>query len=211
MEKSMKKVKLILWVIIFGFIALFIFQNQTFFLAKNAFNLNLGIWAYLMPELHNAVLVLVFFCTGIIIAYLLKILAGFKVKLILWVIIFGSIALFIFQNQTFFLAKNAFNLNFGIWAYLMPELNNAVLVLVLFCTGILIAYLFNFSARSKPKRKIKKLNATSASNIEETAALKGETNTFNGVETSAGYDTDEVTSNSYDDNDTGESVIEVKY
>jgi hypothetical protein len=93
----------------------------------------------------------------------------------------------------------------------MPELNNAVLVLVLFCTGILIAYLFNFSARSKPKRKIKKLNATSASNSEEIAALKGETNTFNGVETSVGYDTDEVTSNSYDDNDTGESVIEVKY
>ncbi len=39
----MKKATLILWVIIFGFIALFIFQNQTFFLAKNAFNLNLGI------------------------------------------------------------------------------------------------------------------------------------------------------------------------
>ena len=211
MEKSMKKAKLILWAIIFGFIALFIFQNQTFFLAKNAFNLNFGIRAYLMPELNNAVLVLVFFCTGIIIACLFNFLTRFKVKLILCVIIFGFMALVIFQNKTFFLAKNAFNLNLGIEKYLMPELNNAVLVLVLFCTGIIIAYLFNFSARSKPKRKIKKLNATSASNSEETAALKGETNTFNGVESSVGFDTDEVTSNSFDDNDTGESVIEVKY
>ena len=134
-----------------------------------------------------------------------------KAKLILWVIIFGFIALFIFQNQTFFLAKNAFNLNLGIGEYLMPELNNAVLVLVFFCTGIIIAYLFNFSARFKAKRKIKKLNATIAHNSKETAGLKGETNTLKGVETSVRFDADEVTSNSYDDNDTGESEIEVKY
>ncbi len=134
-----------------------------------------------------------------------------KAKLILWVIIFGFIALFIFQNQTFFLAKNAFNLNLGIGEYLLPELNNAVLVLVFFCTGIIIAYLFNFSARFKAKRKIKKLNATIAHNSKETAGLKGETNTLKGVETSVRFDADEVTSNSYNDNDTGESEIEVKY
>jgi hypothetical protein len=207
MEKSMKKAKLILWVIIFGFIALFIYQNQTFFLAKNAFNLNLGIWQYLMPELNNAVLVLVFFCTGLIITYLFNFSLRFKAKLILWVIIFGSIALFIFQNQTFFLAKNAFNLNLGIGQYLMPGLNNAVLVLVSFGTGIIIAYLFNFSARFKTKRKIKKVKATIAPNSKETAGLKGETKTLEGVAKSVKFDADEVTCNSYDDNDTGESVI----
>ena len=130
-----------------------------------------------------------------------------KVKLILWVIIFGFIALFIFQNQTFFLAKNAFNLNLGIGEYRMPELNNAVLVLVLFCAGIVIAYLFIFSARFKAKRKLKEPNATIAPNSKETAGLKGETNTLKGVETSARFDADEVISNSYDDNDTGESEI----
>ena len=43
MEKSMKKATLIIWVIIFGFIALVIFQNQSFFLAKQALRLNLGV------------------------------------------------------------------------------------------------------------------------------------------------------------------------
>ena len=104
-----------------------------------------------------------------------------KATLILWAIIFGFIALFIFQNQTFFLAKNAFNLNLGIREYPIPELNNAVLVLVFFCTGIIIAYLFNFSARFKAKRTIKKLNATIASHGKEVAGSKGATNTLKGV------------------------------
>ena len=225
MEKSMKKATLIVWVIIFGFIALFIFQNQDFFLAKKtAFNLNLGIREYLIPELNNAVLVLVFFCTGIIIFYLFKFMARFKAKLILLVIIFGLIALFIFQNQTFFLAKNAFNLNLGFREYSIPELYNAFLVLVFFFTGIIIAYLFNFSARFKAKRTIKKLNKslkgveTSADGqfdsvkLNTTASRK--TAAFTTGEGSANksvrFDAGEATSNYYDDNDTGESVIEEK-
>ena len=51
----MKKATLIIWVIIFGFIALVIFQNQTFFLAKQSFRLNLGIMSeYLSPAIPNA-------------------------------------------------------------------------------------------------------------------------------------------------------------
>ena len=134
-----------------------------------------------------------------------------KATLILWVIIFGFIALFIFQNQTFFLAKNAFNLNLGIKKYLMPGLNNAALLLVLLCIGIITAYLFNFSARSKAKRNFKKKNATIATNSKETAGSKGETNSLKGVETSVRFDADEVTSNSYNANDTGESEIVEKY
>ena len=134
-----------------------------------------------------------------------------KATIITWVIIFGFIALFIFQNQDVFLAKkNAFKLNLGIMEYLIPELNNAVLVLVFFCTGIIIAYLFNFSARFKAKRTIKKLNATIASHSNGIAGLKGETNTLKGVATSVKFDAGEVTSNSNDDNDTGESLIEEK-
>lgn len=99
-----------------------------------------------------------------------------KATLILWVIIFGFIALFIFQNQPFFLTKNAFNLNLGIRAYPIPELYNAVLVLVFFCIGLVIAYLFSISARFKAKRTIKKLNTTIAAHINETAELKHEIN-----------------------------------
>jgi len=106
-----------------------------------------------------------------------------KATLILWVIIFGFIALFIFQNQTFFLAKNAFNLNLGIKQYSVPELYNAILVLAFFFAGLLIAYLFSFSARFKAKRTIKKLNTKIASQINEVDELKSEIKTLKGLET----------------------------
>ena len=106
-----------------------------------------------------------------------------KGTLILWVVIFGFIALFIFQNQTFFLAKNAFHLNFGIKDYPIPELHNAVLVLVFFCCGLIIAFLFSFSARFKAKRTIKKLNATIAAHTTEMDKLKGEIVTLKGTDT----------------------------
>jgi len=106
-----------------------------------------------------------------------------KATLILWVIIFGFIALFIFQNQTFFLAKNAFNLNLGIKQYSVAELYNAILVLVFFMAGLIIAYLFNLPARFKAKRTIKKLNTTIASHLNERAELKSEINTLKGLET----------------------------
>jgi uncharacterized integral membrane protein len=105
-----------------------------------------------------------------------------KATLLLWVIIFGFIALFIFQNQDFFLAKKAFNLNLGVKQYQIPELNNAILVLVFFCTGLIIAYLFSFSARFKAKRTIKRLNLTIASHINGMAELKSEINTLKGIE-----------------------------
>ena len=106
-----------------------------------------------------------------------------KGTLILWVVIFGFFALFIFQNQTFFLAKNAFHLNFGIKEYSIPELYNAVLVLVFFCCGLIIAFLFSFSARFKAKRTIKKLNATIDADTTEMDKLKGEIVTLKDTDT----------------------------
>ncbi len=106
-----------------------------------------------------------------------------KATLILWVIIFGFIALFIFQNQTFFLAQNAFNLNLGIKQYSVPELYNAILVLAFFFAGLFIAYLFSISARFKAKRTIKKLNTKIASQINEIDGLKSEIKKLKGFET----------------------------
>jgi uncharacterized integral membrane protein len=106
-----------------------------------------------------------------------------KATLLLWVIIFAFIALLIFQNQTFFLAKNAFNLNLGIKQYPIPEIYNAVFVLAFFFAGLIIAYLFSFSARFKAKRTIKKLNTTIAAHMNEMDGLKGEINKLKGLET----------------------------
>ena len=106
-----------------------------------------------------------------------------KATLVIWVIIIGFLALVIFQNQTFFLAKNAFHLNFGIKEYPIPELYNAVVMLFFFCFGLILAYLFNFSVRFKAKRAIKKLNTTIAAHINEMAELKLEIDTLKGIET----------------------------
>ena len=84
-----------------------------------------------------------------------------KGTMIIWVIIFGFIALVIVQNQTFFLAKQSFRINLGIFKeYHSPELPNAVMVLIFFFWGLFIAYLFSFARRFKANRTIKRLNAT---------------------------------------------------
>jgi uncharacterized integral membrane protein len=106
-----------------------------------------------------------------------------KATMIIWVIIFGFIALVIFQNQAFFLAKQTLRLNLGVFEeYHSPELPNAILSLIFFFAGLLIAYLFNFPARFKAKRTIKKLNAALSAHNGELSELRREINTLKGIE-----------------------------
>ena len=107
-----------------------------------------------------------------------------KATLIIWAIIFGVIALLIFQNQKFFLQNQSLGVNLGVLApYHTPELPIAILVLLFFLAGIIIAYLFNISARFKARRTIKKLNTTLSSHNDEVAGLRREINTLKGIET----------------------------
>jgi uncharacterized integral membrane protein len=107
------------------------------------------------------------------------------------VIILGFIALVIFQNQTFFLAKNAFRLNFGFAKeFLSPEIPNAILFLIFFFLGLVISYLFSFSARFKAKRTIKKLNTGMVSQTKELKDLKSEIETLKSIEAPAGDQAD---------------------
>jgi uncharacterized integral membrane protein len=77
----MKKFKIVLWVIIIGFIAIIFFSNKEYLLAKQALQIDL-LYAdpvYTMP-LPNAVFFLVFFLTGFLIAYFISLSARFKSK-----------------------------------------------------------------------------------------------------------------------------------
>ena len=58
--------------------------------------------------------------------------------------------------------------------YHTPELPHAVIFLVFFLIGFLIAYFFSLYERFKSKKTIKNLNTTTASQFEELEALKGE-------------------------------------
>ncbi len=107
-----------------------------------------------------------------------------KATLFIWAIIFGVIALLVFQNQDFFLKNQALRVNLGVVnEYLTPELPIAILVLLFFLTGIVIAYLFNISARFKARRTIKKLNTTIASHNAEVAGMRREIDALKGIET----------------------------
>ena len=107
-----------------------------------------------------------------------------KATLIIWAILFGVIALLIFQNQDFFLTNQSLRINLGvIEAYRTPELPLAILVLIFFLAGIIIAYLFNISARFKAKRTIKKQNTTIASHNAEVAVMRREIDSLKGIET----------------------------
>jgi len=109
-----------------------------------------------------------------------------KATLIIWAIIVGVMALLIFQNQKFFLTNQSLRVNLGVLeVYNTPELPIAVMVLLFFLAGYILAYLFNASARFKAKRSIKKLNTTMASHSQEMAGLRGEIDSLKGIEASA--------------------------
>ncbi len=66
----MKKVKIAFWIILIGFFATIVYQNQEFFLAKQSLVINLLFQTYYMPETQNAVLCAAFFLLGFLIAYI---------------------------------------------------------------------------------------------------------------------------------------------
>ena len=77
----MKKATLVIWVIILGFIALVIFQNQDFFMSHQALRLNLGVYnGVLPPDLPIAVVFIFFFFSGLVIAYLFSFSNRFKAR-----------------------------------------------------------------------------------------------------------------------------------
>jgi uncharacterized integral membrane protein len=104
-----------------------------------------------------------------------------KATLIIWVIIFGIIALVIFQNQAFFLTNQSLRVNLGIIdEYNTPEI--PIAILLLFFSGIVIAYLFNVAPRYKANRTNKKLNAAVAAHNNEVTELKREISSLKGEE-----------------------------
>jgi uncharacterized membrane protein YciS (DUF1049 family) len=98
-----------------------------------------------------------------------------KLKIVLWVLIIGLIAIIFFSNKDYLLAKQVFQIDlvYGEPFYTV-EMANAIFFLVFFLTGFLIAYFISLSARFKSKKTIKNLNTAATSQLAEIAALKKE-------------------------------------
>ena len=98
-----------------------------------------------------------------------------KLKIILWVIILGFIAIIFFSNKNYLLAKQVFQIDllYG-EPFHTTELPNIIFFLIFFLAGFLIAYFINLSVRFKSKKTMKNLNAAATSQLEEIAALTKE-------------------------------------
>jgi len=98
-----------------------------------------------------------------------------KVKILLWVIFLGLIAIIFFSNKDYFLVKQSIQINIPFSEpFQIQELPNAIYFLIFFLAGFLIAYFISLSERFKSKKTIKNLNAAATSQLEEISVLKKE-------------------------------------
>lgn len=104
-----------------------------------------------------------------------------KVKLALWIIFVGFLAIVFFSNKDYFLAKQGIQVNLLFTEpFQIKELPNAIYFLIFFLAGFLIAYFISLSERFKSKKTIKNLNAAATSQLEEISALKKEIDSLKG-------------------------------
>ena len=98
-----------------------------------------------------------------------------KFKIAIWVIIFGLLLLFMFQNQEYFQSKANLKINLMlVEPYHFPELTNAVIFLGCFVLGLLVAFFFGFVDKFKNKKVVKQLNSAINENKETIEKLEGE-------------------------------------
>ena len=98
-----------------------------------------------------------------------------KVKIALWVIFLGLIAIIFFSNKDYFMAKHGLQINLYVTEpFYIQELPNVIYFLVFFLAGFLIAYFISLSERFKSKKTVKNLNAAATSQLQEISALKKE-------------------------------------
>jgi exosortase/archaeosortase len=97
-----------------------------------------------------------------------------KIKIALWVIIFGFLALVMFQNKDFFMAKQGFGINLYFVNYEVPEIYNAILFFAFFAAGLLVAYIFSLFSKFKSNKTIKDLKSSMTSSMQQMSVLKQE-------------------------------------
>jgi uncharacterized integral membrane protein len=104
-----------------------------------------------------------------------------KVKIVIWIIIIGFLAIIFFSNKDYFLAKQSLQIKIPhIAAKSFKELPNVVYFLVFFVIGFLVAYFLSLSERFKSKKTIKNLNTAATSQLQEISDLKKEMDSLRG-------------------------------
>ncbi len=98
-----------------------------------------------------------------------------KVKLVFWVLVIAFVALVVYQNQDYFLAKESLRIDLYVaQPYHTPALATGIFILAFFVIGFLIAYVMTLSERFKARKAVKNMNAALESQMDQISALKGE-------------------------------------
>ena len=105
-----------------------------------------------------------------------------RVKIGIWVIILGLLALMVHQNQNFFLARQSLGLNLYFRNYSLPEVANVFLFFICFLAGLLFTVYFIFFDRFKLKKTNKTLNTTINTHLEKISSLEKELETFKPID-----------------------------
>jgi len=95
-----------------------------------------------------------------------------KIKAFFWIVLIGLLLIVFFSNLEFFLEPQPINLNFIITNYPLPALPNAVISLLFFAAGLLIAYFSNLPERYRLRKTIKNMKATIDSQDKEIERIR---------------------------------------
>jgi uncharacterized integral membrane protein len=99
-----------------------------------------------------------------------------KVKVVVWLLIFGLLALVVFQNEDYFLnTQQHLRLNLYFFQeYLSPSLPLAVFHLVFFAFGVVVAYGLSAAGRFRLRQTVKRFQTAAAAQEKELLSLKTE-------------------------------------
>jgi Zn-dependent protease with chaperone function len=103
-----------------------------------------------------------------------------KIKLVFWLILIAFLALLSYQNWDYFMSQHGLRIDLFVVEYHTPPLQNAVLLLIFFFAGLLIAYFFTLFERFKSQRTIKSLTASLEMSEKLLDGLKKEIQTLKG-------------------------------
>ena len=103
-----------------------------------------------------------------------------KIKILLWLIIFGLLGTLIYQNLDYFMTTVAlkFDLKVASWNWTIPELQNIAYFGICFFLGFILIGTRGFVANFKLKKDIKTKDITITSLKEQVNTLKTELEVF---------------------------------
>ena len=97
-----------------------------------------------------------------------------KVKRAVWVVLIGLVAVLIYQNQTFFLAKQIVSFNLLFAEFQTPEMYTVFVCFGFLIAGLLLGLYFYLLYYLKSKKLVKMLNTTVAAQEEKVKQLEAQ-------------------------------------